>query len=59
MEFEYYRDKKDEWRWRLVASNNKVVADSGEGYESENAVKEAIGRIRGGAAMATVVKADG
>lgn len=30
---EVYRDARDEWRWRRVAGNNKVVADSGEGYE--------------------------
>lgn len=29
---EFYRDKKREWRWRVVAKNGKVLADSGEGY---------------------------
>ena len=35
MRFEIYQDKsKDrEWRWRLLAGNNKdIIADSGEGY---------------------------
>lgn len=27
-----YTDKTGEWRWRLVATNGKTVADSGEGY---------------------------
>jgi hypothetical protein len=27
-----YRDKINEWRWRLVAVNGKTVAESGEGY---------------------------
>ncbi len=27
-----YVDKAEEWRWRCVASNGRVVADSGEGY---------------------------
>ena len=28
-----YRDEGGEWRWRRVAANGRVVADSGEGYE--------------------------
>lgn len=28
-----YQDGKSEWRWRVVAGNGKVVADSGEGYQ--------------------------
>jgi len=31
-EFEVYKDKAGEWRWRFQASNNKIIADSGEGY---------------------------
>jgi uncharacterized protein len=27
-----YRDSRREWRWRLKASNGRIVADSGEGY---------------------------
>lgn len=29
----FYQDKAKEWRWRIVASNGKTRADSGEGYE--------------------------
>ena len=29
---EFYQDSADEWRWRVVADNGKVVADSSEGY---------------------------
>jgi len=29
---EIYRDKRSEWRWRLRASNGRILADSGEGY---------------------------
>jgi uncharacterized protein YegP (UPF0339 family) len=29
---EMYQDSGGEWRWRVVADNGKVVADSGEGY---------------------------
>jgi amphi-Trp domain-containing protein len=30
--FEVYRDRANEWRWRLVHDNGNIVADSGEGY---------------------------
>ena len=29
---EIYRDGRREWRWRLKASNGRILADSGEGY---------------------------
>ena len=29
---EIYRDARSEWRWRLRASNGRIVANSGEGY---------------------------
>ncbi len=35
MKFVIYQDKKKEWRWRLVAANNLIVADSGEGYQQK------------------------
>lgn len=35
-QFEVYQDKKKEWRWRLRASNNKAIADSGEGYKEKS-----------------------
>lgn len=30
--FLIYKDEIGEYRWRLQASNTKVIADSGEGY---------------------------
>lgn len=27
-----YRDKAGEWRWRRVAPNQQIIADSAEGY---------------------------
>lgn len=34
MKIERYEDKSGEHRWRAVADNGKVVADSGEGYKN-------------------------
>ena len=30
--YRIYQDAGGEWRWRLVAANGRIVADSGEGY---------------------------
>ena len=30
---DFYKDSKKEWRWRLIASNGRVLADCGEGYK--------------------------
>ena len=30
--FQVFEDKRGEWRWRLRANNNEIVATSGEGY---------------------------
>lgn len=40
--FEVYQDRASEWRWRLVASNGNIVADSAEGYASKQGVKRGI-----------------
>lgn len=32
MKFEVYKDDKNEFRWRLVADNGNIMADSAEGY---------------------------
>ncbi|CAM4030514.1 YegP family protein [Corallococcus sp. ZKHCc1 1396] len=52
--FHTYMDAKSEWRWQLVAPNGRVVADSGEGYSSLSAVREAAQRVKDNAATATI-----
>ena len=34
-----YQDRKSEWRWRLIAKNGRILADSGEGYNSKTVAK--------------------
>ena len=34
MKIQIYSDTRDEWRWRLVASNGEIIADSAEGYNN-------------------------
>lgn len=44
--FELYQDNADEWRWRLVASNGKIIADSGEGYQSKQGAERGIRSVK-------------
>lgn len=44
--FELYEDAAESYRWRLVASNGEIIADSGEGYASKAKAREAIARVR-------------
>lgn len=32
--WDFYKDSKNEWRWRRVASNGRIVGASAEGYSS-------------------------
>jgi uncharacterized protein YegP (UPF0339 family) len=42
MHFEVYEDEAGEFRWRLVAANDKIIADSGEGYVSQFNAERAV-----------------
>lgn len=35
LHYSVYQDAKQEWRWRLSAANNRIIADSGEGYNNK------------------------
>lgn len=52
--FHTYTDTAGQWRWRLVAANGKIVADSGEAYSSFSAVREAAQRVKDNAGSATI-----
>lgn len=42
MTYILYKDVGGFWRWRLVAANNKIIANSGEGYWNKQDCKHAI-----------------
>lgn len=46
MRFVLYQDTAGEWRWRLLARNNHILADSGEGYVERRAARAAVTRIK-------------
>lgn len=35
IEFDRYEDTRGEFRWRLIAGNGEIVADSAQGYDNE------------------------
>ena len=43
---EIYRDGRREWRWRLKASNGRIMADGGEGYRRLGSARRAANRVR-------------
>ena len=46
MLYRMYRDARGEWRWRLVAANNRILADSGESYSSRQACLAGIDLVK-------------
>jgi len=52
--FEIYKDAKGEFRWRLVASNGQMIANSGEGYKSKDSAKDGIASVKKNAGTAKI-----
>jgi hypothetical protein len=53
-EFEVYKDTSGEFRWRLQDTNNKIIADSGEGYSSKQKCLDGIDDVKGCVPTATI-----
>jgi uncharacterized protein YegP (UPF0339 family) len=34
-DYEVYKDKKNQWRWRIVAKNGNIIGASCEGYKNK------------------------
>jgi uncharacterized protein YegP (UPF0339 family) len=45
LDFEVYEDNAGEYRWRLRAGNEQIVADSGEGYADRSGAEDAVERV--------------
>lgn len=54
-EFELYRDKRGEYLWRFQAGNNRIIADSGEGYVRKQGCNDAIARVKSNVGAAPVI----
>jgi len=44
--FEVFEDSAGEYRWRLVAENDEVVGDGGQGFASERGARDSVERVR-------------
>jgi len=44
---ELYEDKSGEWRWRLKASNGRIIAVGGEGFTRQNSCYESMTNVWG------------
>ncbi|HCN29224.1 MAG TPA: DUF1508 domain-containing protein [Verrucomicrobiales bacterium] len=47
MTYRKYQDPNRHWRWRLVAANGRIIANSGEGYHNEKDCDSAIQLVKG------------
>ena len=52
--YRVYEDHAHEWRWRLVAANGRVIADSGESYTRPGDAERAAQTAAYAASVATV-----
>ena len=55
MRYEIYKAKDGGYRWRLVAANNKIIADGGESYSRARDVRRALRSLAWAAIRARVV----
>ena len=44
--FQIFKDEKGEYRWRLRADNNEIIADSSEGYMSKSDCAKGIKLVK-------------
>lgn len=52
--FEMFEDAANEWRWRLLAPNGEIIADSGEGYSSQSKARQGLRSVHRNAPRAPV-----
>jgi len=52
---EFYKDRKGQYRWRLIAHNGRTLADSGEGYVAKAACRKGFNATVRAAHWARVV----
>ena len=49
MTYQVYKDIQNQWRWRLRAANNRIIATSGEAYINKSDCLHAINLVKGSA----------
>jgi len=43
--FVVYKDKSSQFRWRILAGNNKIIADSAEAYTRKDSAFDAVKNV--------------
>ncbi|GAA0663882.1 HVO_2922 family protein [Natronoarchaeum mannanilyticum] len=56
--FEVYRDRADEWRWRLVHRNGNIIAASGEGYTTRQNAEKGMRSVMRNAPGASILRGE-
>jgi uncharacterized protein YegP (UPF0339 family) len=46
MKFIIWKDSSGQWRWSLKATNNKIIATSGESFYNESDCRSAIELVK-------------
>ena len=54
LRFVIYVDRANEYRWQLLAENNRIIADSGEGYRNLQDCEQMVAWIKQNALTAQV-----
>ena len=57
-EFQLFKDRADEWRWRLVHRNGNIIATSGEGYTTKRNANKGLTSLLKNAPGAEVTEVD-
>ena len=47
MYYQIYQDVSRQWRWRLIAANSRIIANSGEAYHNKSDCLHAIALVKG------------
>jgi len=56
--FELFEDSEGKYRWRLVHDNGNIIADSGEGYATEQKARQGLESVKENAPGADVVEVE-
>jgi amphi-Trp domain-containing protein len=54
--FEIFRDRADEWRWRLRHRNGNIIATSGEGYTRKHNAQKGLRSVVQNAPEAEIIE---
>lgn len=47
MAYYVFKDQNQQWRWHLLAGNNRIIANSGESYYNKQDCVHAVNLVKG------------